>query len=111
VLAGTIAGSLFRVGAWLSVLCGVLLLGLFYADRRFAQRRACMMLVLGMLVCVVIGYFGSQPFMAELKAAAVVNGGVMDEAARARFGMLHGVASVIYLLQSLLAAGLVLKSR
>ncbi len=111
VLAGTIAGSLFRVGAWLSVACGVLLLALFYADRRFEKRHACVMLVVGMLVCVAVGYFGLQPFMAELKATAAANGGVMDEAARARFGLLHGVASAIYLLQSLLAVGLVLKAR
>jgi hypothetical protein len=35
----------------------------------------------------------------------------MDEATRARFGLLHGVASLIYLLQSLLAVALVLKAR
>lgn len=110
-LAGTVAGSLFRVEAWLSVVCGLLLLGLFYADRGFAKRRTCLLLVVGMLVCLAVGYFGLQPFMAELKASAVANGGVMDDAARARFGMLHGVASVIYLLQSLLAVGLVLRSR
>ena len=110
-LAGTVAGSLFRVEAWLSVVCGLLLLGLFYADRGFAKRRTCLLLVVGMLVCLAVGYFGLQPFMAELKASAVANGGVMDDAARARFGMLHGVASVIYLLQSLLAVGLVLRAR
>ncbi len=111
MLAGTIAGSLFRVEAWLSVVLGVLLLGLFYADRGFAKRRSCLLLVIGMLACVAVGYFGLQPFMAELKATAVAHGGVMEEAARARFGMLHGVASVIYLLQSLLAVGLVLNAR
>ena len=110
-LAGTVAGSLFRVEAWLSVVCGLLLLGLFYADRGFAKRRTCLLLVVGMLVCLAVGYFGLQPFMAELKASAVANGGVMDDTARARFGMLHGVASVIYLLQSLLAVGLVLRAR
>ncbi len=110
-LAGTIAGSLFRVESWLSLVCGVLLLGLFWADRSFAKRRTCLWLVMGMLACLAVGYFGLQPFMAELKATAVANGGVMDEAARARVGMLHGVASVIYLLKSLLAVGLVLKAR
>lgn len=111
MLAGSIAGSLFRVEAWLSVVCGLLLLGLFYADRGFAKRRTCLLLVAGMLGCVAVGYFGLQPFMAELKATAVANGGVMDEAVRARFGMLHGVASVIYMLQSLLGVGLVLRAR
>jgi hypothetical protein len=64
-----------------------------------------------MLVCVSVGYFGLQPFMAELRAQAAASGGVMDEAARARFGVLHGVASVIYLVQSVLAVRLVLRGR
>ncbi len=111
VLAGTIAGSLFRVEAWLSVACGLMLLGLFYADRGFARRRSCLWLVLAMLACVVIGYFGLQPFMAALKETAAANGGVMDDAARVRFGMLHGVASVIYLIQSFAALALVIRHR
>ena len=110
-LAGSIAGSLFRVEAWVSLACGLSLLALLFADRSFAKRRACIVLVVLMLVCLSVGYFGVQPFMAALKETAVSNGGVMTEAARARFGMLHGVASVIYLVESLLAVVLVLKSR
>jgi hypothetical protein len=49
--------------------------------------------------------------MAALKETAVTNGGVMTEAARARFGMLHGVAGVIYLVESVLGLMLVLKAR
>lgn len=111
MLAGTIAGSLFRVGAWLSLACGLTLFVLFYIDRELAKRRICMELVVTMLLCVLVGYFGLQPFMAALKEAAAVNGGVMDEAATSRFGMLHGVASVIYLLQSLAALMLVVRHR
>ena len=110
-LAGSIAGSLFRVEAWVSLACGLSLLALLFADRGFAKRRACIVLVVLMLVCLSVGYFGLQPFMAALKETAVSNGGMMTEAARARFGMLHGVASVIYLVESLLAVVLVLKSR
>ncbi len=111
MLAGAIAGSLFRVEAWLSLGCGLLLLGLFALGQGFARRRSCLWLVVAMLVCVAVGYFGLQPYMAALKATAVDHGGVMDEAARARFGMLHGVASVIYLLQSVLALALVIRHR
>lgn len=110
-LAGSIAGSLFRVEAWVSVVCGLSLLVLLFADRGFEKRRACIVLVVLMLVCLSVGYFGLQPYMAALKETAVANGGVMPDAARARFGMLHGVASVIYLIQSVLAVGLVLKAR
>jgi hypothetical protein len=110
-LAGSIAGSLFRVQAWVSVGCGLLLLLLFLADRDFAKRRDCVVLVVLMLVCLSVGYFGLQPFMAALREAAVANGGVMTDAARARFGVLHGMASVIYLLQSGLGVLLVLRQR
>jgi hypothetical protein len=48
--------------------------------------------------------------MAEIRAAAANNGGVMDEILRARFGLLHGIASGIYFLQSLLAVALVVKT-
>jgi hypothetical protein len=110
-LAGSIAGSLFRVQAWVSVGCGLLLLLLFLADRDFAKRRDCVVLVVLMLVCLSVGYFGLQPFMAALREAAVANGGVMTDAARARFGVFHGMASVIYLLQSGLGVLLVLRQR
>jgi hypothetical protein len=110
-LAGSIAGSLFRVEAWVSVGCGLSLLLLFLADRDFAKRRDCVVLVVLMLVCLSVGYFGLQPFMAALREAAVANGGVMTDAARARFGVLHGMASVIYLLQSGLGVLLVLRQR
>ncbi len=111
MLAGTIAGTLFRAEAWVSLVCGTLLLALFRADSYLSSRNTLTRLVIGMLLCVLIGYFGLQPFMAEIRQAAAQAGGVMDEAMRSRFGMLHGVASVIYLLQSLLAVALVWRSR
>ena len=110
MLAGTMAGMLFRAEAWLSLVCGVLLLAILRAEPERASG-ACQRLVIAMLLCVLAGYFGLQPFMAEIRAAAAAAGGVMDEAMRARFGLLHGVASVIYLIQSLLAVALVFRAR
>ena len=110
VLAGTIAGSLFRAQAWVSVVCGVVLLILFARARELACRDSSLRLVAAMLCCVAVGYFGLQPLMASLREAAGP-GGVMEGAARTQFGLLHGAASLIYLLQSVLAAALVLKSR
>ena len=110
-LAGTIAGTLFRAEAWLSLACGLLLLAIFRADPYLPSRKSCTRLVIGMLLCVLVGYFGLQPFLAALKERSLTNGGLMDEASLARFGMLHGIASVIYLVQSLLAIALLLKHR
>ncbi|MFP5392721.1 MAG: DUF4149 domain-containing protein [Gammaproteobacteria bacterium] len=113
VLAGTIAGAMFRSQAWLSLVCGVAMVGLVTAspDLDAARRRQLRTISLAMLACLGIGYFGLQPMMAQLKAGAVATGGVMDEAARARFGMLHGVSSVFYLVQSLLGGVLLFKNR
>ena len=110
-LAGSIAGMLFRAQAWLSLACGLLLLLMLWLDKSWSSKRTSVILVIAMLACVSIGYFALQPFMAEIRAAAANNGGIMDEAMRSRFGMLHGVASVIYLLQSVLALVLVTKTR
>lgn len=114
VLAGTIAGRLFRTEAWLSIFCAVALIALikFGAPARDAvvARKRLLWLISGMLLCTLIGYFGLQPFMAALRDAAGP-GGVMASEMKMRFGILHGLAAGFYLIQSLLAVALVLKIR
>ncbi|HEU4775936.1 MAG TPA: DUF4149 domain-containing protein [Telluria sp.] len=110
VLAGTIAASLFHAQALLSIACALLLLLLLWLDRagQPGARRTTVLLTLLMLACTLVSHFGLQPEMAALRAAAGP-GGVMESAARGRFGMLHGISSSLYLVQSLLAAWLVIK--
>lgn len=110
VLAGTIAGRLFRIEAWIGVACAVILLGLV----QFASRgqndnmhRRSVWLVAGMLLCVLVGYFALQPFMAELREAAAASGGMTGDL-KARFGLLHGISSIFYLVESVLGLVLIL---
>ena len=113
VLAGSIAGSLFRVEAWLSVICAAILLVLIRLpgdDADASRRKTRLYLVLGMLACTLIGYFGLQPFMSALRESAGAIG-VMNSDVRMQFGILHGISSGIYLIQSLLGVALVLKFR
>lgn len=113
VLAGTVAGSLFRIEAWLSVFCAVALIALARFGGKEGNepaRARRSWLVLGMLGCTLVGYFGLHPIMAALREAAGP-GGVMESGVRMRFGILHAASSVFYLAQSLLAVGLVLKIR
>jgi hypothetical protein len=115
VLAGTIAGSLFRIEAWLSVACAFALLLLpapaAPADKAEARPRiTARRLIIAMLACTLVAYFGLQPFMAALREAAGP-AGVMDADAKMRFGILHGIASAIYLVQSLLGLALILRFR
>lgn len=114
MLAGTIAGKLFRIEAWISVassLALILLVRVGMNEGPTKARKHVTWLVLGMLVCTLIGFFALQPFMSALRDAAAAAGGVMDPEARTRFGILHGVSSSFYLVQSLLAIALVLKIR
>ena len=122
VLAGTIAASLFNNQAWVSIACAIVMLLLLWATKPGTEgifagsavnmavkgRRTAMIIVLVMLACTLVSHFGLQPMMAALRAGAGP-GGVMESAAKNEFGILHGISSVIYLVQSLLAAWLVVK--
>jgi MFS family permease len=109
--AGTLAGLFFKAEAWISLICGALLLAIIWTQKEHPTRTVQIKLVTSMILCTVIGYFGLQPYMAELRAIAAQSGGIMDDAIRSRFGMLHGAASAIYLIQSLIAVALILKSK
>jgi len=107
VLAGSIAGSMFHAMAMLSLGCGVamgLLLWTGTRDWQPKRRRTVLLIIVAMVMCTVASHFGLQPMMAELRAT-----GLADEAVKSRFGMLHGISSCIYLVQSLLAGWLVWK--
>lgn len=102
VLAGTIAGSMLRTEAWLSMALAVVMVGLLAASKDVTeQRRKTLYMVVGaMLVCTLVNYFGLWPVMADAKLAGD----------RSTFGMLHGISMVVYLAQSLLAVFLVVKN-
>jgi hypothetical protein len=100
---------MFRAEAWLSLLCGALL-ALLSLRQTAAERRIPLRLIAGMAACSLIGYFGLQPFMQALRDGAGA-AGVMASGARAQFAMLHGISTVIYLVESILGAILVLRLR
>lgn len=112
VLAGMIAGSLFHIEAWLSVFCGGMLMMLAAAAYGWSDKggRRLVWIAAAMLACTMVGYFGLHPYMAALKEAAGPVG-VMTADAKTRFGILHGVSSAFYLVQSLLGVALVLAAR
>jgi len=96
-LAGSLAGSLFTITSYLGLCCGTLLLvfnGLIF---RAVNWRA--IVLISMLLLVVIGQFVITPMVVELRAQ-----GLTDSA---RFGQLHGVASVLFIITSVLGLLLV----
>ncbi|WP_126454589.1 DUF4149 domain-containing protein [Sulfuriflexus mobilis] len=99
-LAGMLAGHTFTAISYIGLACGgLLLIGGAYSHGWKHWRHAVLLL---MLIIVCVGQFVLQPMMAELKATGIAEGSV----AVATFGKLHGVASILFLVNSL--AGLVL---
>ncbi|MDN7889172.1 DUF4149 domain-containing protein [Burkholderia cepacia] len=108
--AGSVAAQLFRIEAILGVVCGVLLLALSNQQvrRGSSEYRRVRWVVAAMVVCVLVGYFALQPFMNALRVAAMDAGTDIANSPYAnRFGMLHGVSSVFYLVESVLGLMLI----
>ncbi len=106
-LAGLVAGKLFSLIAWIGIASAVYLLVfrlVRYGSAVF--RQGVFWIVLLMLVLVCAGEFGIQPIMAALKEEALPKQ-VMESVLRDRFAAWHGVSSVLYIIQSLLGAAMV----
>ena len=106
-LAGEVAGKLFALIGWVGLAAGSYL-SLFLIGRWRAAvfKRAVFWLVLLMLGMTAAQLFGIQPLMAQLKLDALPRE-VMESVLRDRFTTWHGVASILYLVESLLGLWLV----
>lgn len=110
-LAGNVAGRLFALVGWLGMgVAAYLLLMMALRLGWQAFRRGLFWLVVLMLALTAASQFGIQPLMAGLKASALP-ADVMNSPLRDRFATWHGVSSVLYLVQSVLALVLVLGVR
>ncbi len=107
-LAGLLAGKLFSLMAWTGMACALyLLLYRLLRDGMGALRQGVLWMVLLMLVLTLAGEFGVQPLLAALKEQALPKQ-VMESVLRDRFAAWHGVASGLYVIQSVLGAALVI---
>jgi len=106
-LAGEVAGKLFALIGWVGLAAGSYL-SLFLIGRWRAAvfKRAVFWLVLLMLGMTAAQLFGIQPLMAQLKLDALPRE-VMESVLRDRFATWHGVAIILYLMESLLGLWLV----
>lgn len=103
ILAGTIAGRLFLIMSFLGIFCSVaLLIGqiIQFGQSCFSKAHWQSWILLVMLVIILIGQFILQPMMTDLRTA-----GLIGDAAK-EFGRLHGLSSILFLINSL--GGLVL---
>lgn len=103
-LAGMLAGKMFTWMAYTGIVCAAYLLSYqLHQFGRAAWKQATFIVTLAMLLLVLVAQFGIQPIMAELKAQALPLE-VMHSAQAGQFKILHGVSSILYLIQSLLGA-------
>lgn len=99
-LAGTLAGVMFEIIAWIGLASGLFLLVVNQIESRGNRINWRTLVLLAMLVLVTIGQFVLSPMIAELRLAG--------EAGTPAFARLHGIASVAYLVTSLLGLALVI---
>jgi dipeptide/tripeptide permease len=107
-LAGNVAGRIFEATAFTGLICGLLVLVIMISRRRAdILRQRSFWLVIAMLCLVLIGQFVLQPVMGALRAQAYPQE-VMRSALGNTFALWHAAAQIIYLVQCLLGAALVI---
>ena len=99
-LAGALAGQMFHIISYIGLICGTLL---FISLLKRVGLNWRIWVIAIMVALVACGEFFLQPMMESLKSQDLVEG----SAVKKQFGMLHGVASVVYLIESLLGLSLV----
>ena len=103
-LAGIIAGKLFTTIALIGLACALYLIA--YRLIRFGAsslKQGFFWVVVAMLILTLVGEFGIQPILAGLKEEALPKK-VMESVLRDRFMTWHGVASGVFVIQSVLGA-------
>jgi hypothetical protein len=111
-VAGDIVGVFLRRLAWISIACAALMLVLVQAstDLERGRRRFLQMLVLAMLACALVMFVGLQPAMAQMREAAGPLG-IRASPLWTKFAVMHGVSQLFHLIEAVLAAVLIVKSR
>jgi hypothetical protein len=110
-MAGMLAGKMFAWVAYLGLFSAFyLLIHRLMAFGTMALKQAFFWVVIAMLLLTLAGHFGIQPVLAHLKAQAMP-ADVMQSVFADRFRAWHGVASIGYLIESLLGVVLVIKAR
>jgi len=104
ILAGMLAGKMFTALSYIGLFCGGAVLAASLYSTQQALRSWKVRLLILMLVIVAVGEFWIQPLMAELKVGGLVEGTEKWSS----FARLHGLASSLYLVNSLCGLALLL---
>ncbi len=106
-LAGLIAGRLFTLVAYIGIVCAlyVMLYRAFWFGGR-CLRHGIFWVAFALLLLMLTGVFGVQPILTGLAGHALPQE-LMDGLLRERFATWHGIASALYLVESVLGVLLV----
>lgn len=112
LVAGDVVAQLLTRLGWVSIVCAALMLVLVRVspDLDAGRKRFLNLLVLAMLACALVMWAGLQPAMAQMRELAGP-GGVRASPYWTQFAIMHGVSQLFHVIESVLAAVLVLKSR
>jgi hypothetical protein len=110
-LAGHVAGNLFTAVSYIGLVSG----GFLIMQKMLEKGVSCfrqydVWIIVVMVLLIIVGFFGIQSHLAQLKANAYPQN-VMESAYAAEFSAWHGVSGIVYLIQCLLGGFLVLLDR
>jgi hypothetical protein len=110
--AGNVVGTMLTREAWLAIVLALLLAVLAWRspDLDTRRRRWLAWVAGGMLACSLAVYLGLQPMMAAIRESAGP-AGVRASPQWGTFAALHGVSQLLYLVESVLGAILVVKAK
>lgn len=107
-LAGLVAGHLFTAMSYIGLISG----GSLLMEQVLEKGVSCfkqydVWIIVVMVLLILVGFFGIQSHLAQLKADAYPQNVMRSEFA-AEFSVWHGVSGVLYLIECLLGGVLVL---
>jgi hypothetical protein len=97
--AGRLAGTLFQIATWLGAVCALLLFAAAFVHKPLATRLSPSWLVAATAAAPLLSELVLSPMMAAARTANDMS----------RFGMLHGLAAVLFVAAALGALLLVLR--
>ncbi len=107
-LAGHVAGHLFTAVSYIGLASGAFLVMQQLLEKGVSCfKQYDVRIIAVMIVLILVGYFGIQAHLAQLKVVAYPQN-VMQSAYAAEFSAWHAVSGVIYLIECLLGGILVL---
>ncbi len=105
-MAGAVAGEIFKHAAMFTIfiVVGLLIFShVLFKKSALVKYRTIRRLLILIIFCALLASLVIQPWMGELKNAAVQSGvSVMSSEHAKIFGRLHGVSSILFLFEALL---------